>query len=112
MSALDWIAAVLVVSGSLLVLAAALGVLRLPDVFARMHAATKAATLGFLAVITATALVLPVSEHITQLALAGLFQLLTAPVAAHMIGRAAHRAGTELSPTTVRDDLTAFERGT
>lgn len=110
MSAADWVSAVLLVTGSLLVLAAALGVFRLPDVFARMHAATKAATLGFLAIAGGTALVLPRSQHITQLALAGLFQLLTAPVAAHMVGRAAHRAGTELAPTTVRDDLTGYEQ--
>lgn len=104
------IASVLLVGGTVFAVTAAIGVVRLPDVFARMHAATKAATFGFLGIAAGAAVVLNDPTSITKLVLAAAFQLVTAPTAAHMVSRAAHRAGTELGPRTVRDDLGDAER--
>lgn len=73
-------------------LVAALGVLRMPDLFMRMHAATKAGTLGAGLLLLAVALAFS-QTGVTVRTLATIaFLLVTAPVAAHVIGRAAYRA--------------------
>ncbi len=93
MTVLDVVSAGLLLTGALLALIAALGLVRFPDVFSRMHAATKPATLGILLVTTGAALQQDASADVTKLLLVAAFQFLTAPVAAHMIGRAAYRSG-------------------
>ncbi|MEU1755321.1 monovalent cation/H(+) antiporter subunit G [Micromonospora matsumotoense] len=89
----DWLAAVALVSGALLSLAAGIGVLRFPDVLDRMHAATKPQVLGVLLLLVGLALRLRTAEDLGMIVLVGVFQLATAPVAAQMIGRAAYRSG-------------------
>ncbi len=96
---------VLVGVGSVLMLLAAIGVLRLPDVFSRMHAATKSASLGLACILAGTAFLLPAPGAAFKLVLAMLFQLATAPVAAHVIGRAAYRAGVPLWEGTLYDEM-------
>lgn len=98
------VASVLIVAGSLLALLAAIGLHRFDDVFARMHAATKPATLGLLLVLVGAALVLPIPGGVAKLLLVVLLQFTTAPVAAHLVARAALRTGRELSPDTILDD--------
>ena len=94
----------LLVSGALLLLVAAIGVLRMPDVYLRMAAVSKAATLGV------TLALLGAACHFGGLAIFGrvlvtvLFLHLTAPLAAHRIGRAAYRRGEPTYPGT-RDEL-------
>lgn len=89
----DVISAVLLLAGAALAFVAGVGVLRLPDVFARMHAATKPATLGLvLLAIGAMFATRSVPESITLVLVIAL-QFLTAPAGAHMVGRAAARAG-------------------
>ncbi len=105
------VASVLVIAGVGLSLVAGLGLQRFPDVFARMHAATKPATLGLVLVLAAAAVRVDDPGDVAKLLLVVALQFLTAPVAAHMIGRAAYRAGTELSPTTTTDELAAARRG-
>lgn len=83
----------LVLVGAALMLLAGVGVLRLPDTFSRLHAGAKAASLGLACTFAGTILLLPSPSAIVQLTLAAVFQLATAPVAAHVIGRAAYRAG-------------------
>jgi len=99
------IAAVLILSGCALGLLGGLGVLRLPDVFARMHAATKPPTLGL--VLVALGAILRVDElaDVTLLVLVIMLQFLTAPVGAHLVGRAAYDSGGLLAPDTAVDDL-------
>jgi multicomponent Na+:H+ antiporter subunit G len=91
--------------GALFTLLAAVGIVRLPDLFTRMQASTKSATLGVACMMIA-ALVhfgdLAVSAR-ALLIVGALF--LTAPVAAHAIGRAAYRRGVELWAGTIFDDL-------
>ncbi len=90
-----WITAFLVLAGSLFVLVAALGVMRLPDVLCRMHAATKAGAFGV------GLLLLALVVHAGDLATAVKAALvlacfyLTAPIAGHLLGRLAYRRDRE-----------------
>jgi multicomponent Na+:H+ antiporter subunit G len=94
----------LVAAGSILMLLAALGVLRLPDVLARLQAGTKAASLGLAFAFAGAALLQPSLPAVVKLALAMLFVFATAPVAAHVIGRAAYQAGVPLWKDTWIDE--------
>lgn len=96
---LDVVGAVCLLLGALLSLVAAIGLLRLPDLLTRMHAATKPQVLGLMLVVLGTSLVLREASVAALGVLVVLAQMTTAPVAAHMVGRASQRAG------QVRDDL-------
>ena len=101
------VAAALLIVGAMLAVIAAIGLQRFPDVFARMHAATKPATLGLVSILVAAGLRLDERRDITKVVLVVALQFLTAPLSAHMVGRAAYRAGTELSEGTAIDELAA-----
>lgn len=105
MSALDTVGAVLLLLGVALFVVAGVGLVRLPDVFSRMHAATKPATLGLLLVCVGAALVLDEGSDRAKLLLVALFQFVTAPVAAHMVGRAAYGAQVGALDDLVVDEL-------
>ncbi|MFD2657280.1 MULTISPECIES: monovalent cation/H(+) antiporter subunit G [Gracilibacillus] len=83
------------VIGTFFVLSASIGVIRFPDVYTRLHASTKAATLGISGIMIGAFIFLYVEHGIVsgKLILGIIFILLTAPVSAHMIGRAAHTTG-------------------
>lgn len=98
------VADILIVAGAVLMLLAGLGTLRLPDVLARLQAGTKAASLALACVFAGTALLEPSIEAVGKLALAMLFVFATAPVAGHVIGRAAFQAGVPLWKDTWMDD--------
>jgi multicomponent Na+:H+ antiporter subunit G len=89
--ALDVVGTVAIVLGVLLTLVASVGLLSLPDVLSRMHAATKPQVLGLLLVVIGGALYLRTTPDVWMLVLVGAFQLVTAPVTAHVVGRLAHR---------------------
>ena len=99
------ISAVLLVVGALFMVLAGLGVLRLPDLFMRLQAATKASTLGV------GCLLLGVAVHFQDLTVTAravlviAFFFLTAPVGAHMIARAAYAVGVPLWEGTITDEL-------
>jgi multicomponent Na+:H+ antiporter subunit G len=99
------LAGALMTVGALLALIAGIGLQRFPDVFARMHAATKPATLGLALVLSGAALLMPDAGAVAKLLLVIVFQFITAPVGGHLVGRAAYRAGTELSVATQVDEL-------
>ncbi|MEJ2888371.1 monovalent cation/H(+) antiporter subunit G [Actinomycetospora aeridis] len=88
---LDAVGTVAIVLGVLLTLVASVGLLSLPDVLSRMHAATKPQTVGLVLVVIGGALHLRTSVDVWMLVLVGAFQLVTAPVTAHVVGRLAHR---------------------
>jgi multicomponent Na+:H+ antiporter subunit G len=99
------VTALLLIFGSLFSFIAALGMLRLPDTVIRMHAATKAGTLGAGLILFGVAFFYA-ELGITLRALATIaFLLLTAPVAAHLIGRAAYYSGIVLWKKTWVDQL-------
>jgi multicomponent Na+:H+ antiporter subunit G len=77
--------------GALMSLAAAVGLLRFPDLLSRMHAATKPQVLGLLLFLLAIAVQQRSWAVVPVLAVCWIFQLLTAPVSAHMVGRAGYR---------------------
>ncbi len=86
----------LILTGVILMFLSGVGVLRLPDVLARLQAGTKAASLGLACMFAGTGLAQPTVPAVARLALAMLFVFATAPVAGHVIGRAAYRAGVPL----------------
>ncbi|MCX7868501.1 MAG: monovalent cation/H(+) antiporter subunit G [Terrimicrobiaceae bacterium] len=87
---MSWLLSVLVLVGVGLMALAGLGVLRMPDLFMRMHASTKGATLGLAFLLGAAALFFADLGVATKAVLTSLFVFLTAPVAAHLLGRAAY----------------------
>jgi multicomponent Na+:H+ antiporter subunit G len=106
----DLVVAVLMVSGTFLMFVTCLGLLRLPDVFCRMHAAGKAGTMGMglltLAVVVAFA---GGREAVTvRGVLAIFFQFLTSPAATHLLARASYVRGYPISERTAVDELQAF----
>ena len=101
----DVLAGTCLISGALLSLAAGMGLLRFPDLLSRMHSATKPQVLGLLLILAGAALRLQNTIDITTLVLVGLFQLVTAPVSAHMVGRAVYRAGQVRRDLLVVDEL-------
>ncbi len=104
-SALDVIAALLLIVSAFLTLAAAVGLLRFPDALARLHAATKPQILGLILLVIALALSVRSWAVLLLLIPVVVFQLLTAPVAAHMVGRAGYRTGEFEPGTLVADEL-------
>lgn len=101
----DIVSSALLIIGTFLLLLAGIGIVRLPDIFLRMSAASKASSLGAGCILLAIA-VSAADIAITVRAVAGvLFLFLTAPVAAHMIGRAAYMIGVPLWKGTVVDEL-------
>lgn len=100
----EGIAAALLLTGGVFCLIAGIGLIRLKDVFARMHAATKAGTLG-LGLICLGAMVLAESwAQVGEALIVFVFLIGTAPVGAHLIGRAAWRSRVPLDPATQVDD--------
>lgn len=93
---LDVAGLVLLLLGSLLCLSAAVGLLRFPDLLTRMHAGTKPQVLGLLLVLVGVGLRLRTGIDMGMIVLIGLFQLLTVPVAAQVVARAAHRTGQDV----------------
>lgn len=99
-----------ILAGGLFSLAAAVGVLRLPDILIRMHASTKAGTLGCGLILVAVALHFGDGAIVARSIAAIVFLILTAPVAAHLIGRAAYRTGVPLWHGTVMDELSTASK--
>ena len=110
---IDTAGAVLLLIGALICLLGVIGMLRLPDVLSRSHAATKPQTLGLLLVLAGVGLRLHIGMDLATLALIGFFQLLTNPVAAHLVARSAYRTGqidhTELLFDELDEQLTEEE---
>lgn len=104
---IDTAAGILLIAGALMSLGAAIGLIRFPDLLTRMHAATKPQVLGLLLLLLAVALEMRSWALLPVLLLAWLFQLLTVPVSAHMVGRAGYRTKHLHRQTLSSDDLDA-----
>ncbi|HET8740677.1 MAG TPA: monovalent cation/H(+) antiporter subunit G [Acidimicrobiia bacterium] len=102
----DVVAAVCFLLGSFLSFAAGVGVLRFPGLLGRLHAATKPQVLGVLLALVGLGLRLRDVRAVSVLALVGLFQLLTVPVAFHLVARAGYRTGKVDPDGLVVDELT------
>lgn len=106
----DGVAVVLVALGALFVAIAALGLLRMPDVYARMQGSSKAATLGALLIVLAGALHFGDAALGARALLICFFLALTAPVGAHIIGRAALRSGVRMRDPDAIDERSGVAR--
>jgi multicomponent Na+:H+ antiporter subunit G len=102
---LDLLGAALVLLGCFLCFAAALGLLRFPDVVSRMHAATKPQTLGLILLAAGVELSLRSWAAFGTLVLIAALQLATAPVSAHLVGRTVYRTDQVRHDLLARDDL-------
>ena len=101
----EWLVLIIMLSGAFFILTAAIGILRMPDLFMRMSASAKAGTLGAGLMLVGVAVFFD-SFSITTRAFAVItFMLITAPVAAHMIARAAYFDGIPLWKGTMIDEL-------
>jgi multicomponent Na+:H+ antiporter subunit G len=96
--------------GAVFFLIAALGVVRLPDLLTRMHAATKAGAFGGALLLVGCAFFFADGGVTFKAVLTLVFFYLTAPIAGHMLGRAGYRSGAGLATSTHRDDM-AGRRG-
>lgn len=102
---LQYIAGALIVAGGLFAALAAVGILRLPDLYTRMHAASKAGVVGAGLILLAVAFVSLDSAVVLRAILGILFLVLTTPVSAHLLARAAYHAGIEPGPETGINEL-------
>jgi len=99
------IAALLLLSGAVISLIAAIGVARLPDAFLRMHAATKAGVVGAGLMLIGVAVAFDTGEAWFRVTLIVLFLLVTVPISSHALGRAAYVGGAPMWSGTVVDEL-------
>jgi len=107
MNILQYIAGIVLIMGAIFSLLAAVGILRLPDLYTRMHAASKAGTMGAGLSLAAIAVISLDSAVILRASAGFVFLLLTAPVSAHLLARAAYLAGYLPSKITVINELDA-----
>ena len=109
MSALEWIVGALLLIGAFLTFVGALGVVRFPDVLTRMSAASKTSTLGAICMLAGYGIThSDLGTDLRALAAIG-FLALSTPIAAHAIGRAAHRRGEAVGSQTRLDELARDE---
>ena len=103
----EFIGALLILIGSVMAVISAIGILRLPDVYTRSHAATKSSTLAVLLSLIGTFIYFWASENFisVRVLLGIIFVFLTAPVSGHLITRAAYRSKVKLSDSSTEDAL-------
>lgn len=95
----------LMILGTFFILVAAIGFVRMPDIIMRLHALTKASTLGAACSLVAVAFYFGETAITVRAVLVILFLFLTAPIAAHVISRSAYRSNVPLWKHTVCDEL-------
>jgi multicomponent Na+:H+ antiporter subunit G len=101
---IEWVSGALFIAGATFALLAGVGVLRMPDVFTRMQASTKASTLGLGFLLAGMAVRNPAFPFVIRAVSILAFMLLTTAVAAHVIARAAARSGAPLWKGTLVDE--------
>ena len=102
---LYYLAGIMIVAGALFSLTAAFGIVRLPDLYTRMHSASKAGAVGSGLALLAIALVSFDGAVILRALMGIVFFLLTAPISAHLLARAAYIAGYRPAAGFIVDDL-------
>ncbi|MEM7797831.1 MAG: monovalent cation/H(+) antiporter subunit G [Chloroflexota bacterium] len=102
---LKLVSLILLIIGAIFILVGSIGILRMPDIFLRMSAATKTATIGTGAMLLGVVIFFGTWPVAGRALATFIFILATAPVSAHMIGRAAYSDGVPLWEGTVIDEL-------
>lgn len=101
---IEWLAAILLVAGGFFCVVGGIGVVRLHDTYQRMHASSKPGTLGLALVCLAVMLLAETWLNVAEALFVFLFMIATAPVGAHLVGRAAFRTRLDEAPGTAHDD--------
>ncbi|MCA9205392.1 MAG: monovalent cation/H(+) antiporter subunit G [Planctomycetales bacterium] len=107
----EWMVASLLVAGTAFVILSAVGVIRMPDLYTRMQAATKASSLGIALIILAACLHFRDLGVTTQGLLVIAFLWITSPIAAQILCRTAYLVNVPLWESTVIDELASHESG-
>lgn len=102
---IGWVVLTFMMTGAIFMFLAAVGLVRLPDLYMRLSACTKAATLGAALLLIGTAIHFQDVGVASRAVAISLFLLVTGPVASHMIGRAAYLSNTPLWENTLTDEL-------
>jgi multicomponent Na+:H+ antiporter subunit G len=102
-AAVPWIADALVLFGLVVMTIGVYGMVRMPGTYMRLHAASKSVVLGVMPLLLASALA-GGQETVLRVVLIGAFLLLTTPVSAHMIGRAAYTRGERMRAPKAVDE--------
>ena len=102
---LQYLAAAAVLIGAVFALLAAIGIVRLPDLYTRLHAASKAGVVGTGLILIAVALISTDAAVILRAILGIIFLLLSTPIAAHLLARAAYKAGEMPTVTTTIEEI-------
>lgn len=105
----DIVTSVLILTGAVLALTAAIGVVRFPDTLSRMHAATKPQVVGLILILLGAFNHLRGNVDIWMIALVGIFTVLTAPIIAHTVGQVAYREQRVREGLFMVDELQADE---
>lgn len=105
---MELVGGILAILGAVFFLLAAVGLVRMPDVYNRIQAGTKATTLGLLLFLVGLCLV--EESWGSKLAIIATFVLFTNPISSHAMGRALHRRGIPLAEGSVRDELAEREQ--
>jgi multicomponent Na+:H+ antiporter subunit G len=105
----DWLIISIASVGTFFILLAGLGILRMPDFYLRISVTTKAGTLGVGLLLVATAFYFQDSAVTSRVLAIIVFLVLTAPVAAHMIGKAGYQAKIPLWDRSVRDEYGTYQ---
>lgn len=101
----------IVLVGAVLILLAAIGVVRFDDTLARMHALTKATASGIVLVLVGAAIEIGDANEVSMLLLAVVLQLLTSPVSGYLLGRSVYRSRYIEARVDVVDELSAPDGG-
>lgn len=104
----EWFISIALLTTALVVLLAAIGLVKMPDLPTRMHATTKSGVLAILLIMIAVAFYFARIDVSARVLAIIVFTFLTAPIAAHAIGRAAYLSGIKLWPNTVKDELKEY----
>ncbi|WP_400244368.1 monovalent cation/H(+) antiporter subunit G [Niallia sp. JL1B1071] len=105
---IELIAVLLIFFGAIFCFLSSLGLIRLPDVYTRSHAASKSSTMGVLFTLVGTFVFFIIEGNFSiRLFLGIFFVFLTSPVASHVVVRSAYRSKVKLADVTVQDDLKA-----
>tara|TARA_R110000868_G_scaffold329680_5_gene590468 strand:+ start:780 stop:1118 length:339 start_codon:yes stop_codon:yes gene_type:complete len=100
-----WISGGCILVGSIFIFIASVGILRMPDLLMRMHAATKAGTMGAGLILLGVMFYFKTTQVTIESFITTIFIFVTVPIASHLLARAAYLRGVKLAKNTVIDEF-------
>ncbi|GAF63731.1 multi subunit monovarent cation/proton antiporter MrpG subunit [Bacillus sp. TS-2] len=110
MSAIEWLIIILVILGGAFSVIASIGIIRLPDVYSRLHSTGKSSVTASILILLSTFLYFLYHHQLFlgKVLLGIAFIVITVPIAVFIIARTAYRSGTSLHKSSVRDELKPY----